>query len=84
LTAELSAVERQIGGAITSAAREQTVMDAFAGVPTAAQLRELDFAWEDGAAAVAALNRIITHDLPAAPAGGAAKPSAVPVPVRRR
>ncbi len=84
LTAELAAVERQIGGAITSAARLQTVMDAFAGVPTAAQLRDLEFAWEDGTAAVAALNRVITHDLPAAPAGGAAKPAAVPVPVRRR
>jgi hypothetical protein len=64
-------------------------MDAFNGVPTAAQLRELEFAWEDATAAVAALNRLIGQDLPAAyaAAGGGVKPpemKAVPTPVRRK
>lgn len=54
-------------------------MDAYEGVPTAAQLRELDWAWEDAVSAVSALNRMIQQDLPAL---GASSIPTAPLPVR--
>jgi len=42
----------------------ENAMDAYEGVPTAAQLRELDWAWDDAVAAVTSLNRIVQQDLP--------------------
>jgi hypothetical protein len=85
----VTGVQRQIAAALSSAARVQNAMDSFSGVPTAAQLRELDWAWEDATAAVSTLNRLIGHEVPAAyaAAGGgvrAAEVTAVPVPVRRK
>ena len=55
----------QLNAAITGAARAQSAIDAYEGAPTAAQLRELDWAWEDAAAGVAALNQLIEEDMPA-------------------
>jgi hypothetical protein len=39
-------------------------MDSYDGLPTAAQLRELEWAWEDAVTAVAALNKLIQHGMP--------------------
>jgi hypothetical protein len=63
-------------------------MDSYAGLPTAAQLRDLDWAWVDAVAAVIALNRLIQQDLPPLydALGGAARWSEIPpapLPVRR-
>ena len=66
LSLQATAVERQIAAVLNSSARVQNEMDGFAGLPTAAQLRELDWAWEDAAAAVSALNALIANDVPAA------------------
>jgi photosystem II stability/assembly factor-like uncharacterized protein len=88
LASQLAAADRQIVGVLSAAARVQNAMDAFAGVPTAAQLRDLDFLWEDATAAVAALNHVIGQDLPAAyaaaPGMAMAEMKPVPAPVRRR
>jgi hypothetical protein len=87
MEARAAAVERQINASVAAAGRVQSAMDAFSGVPTAAQLRDLDFAWEDAATAVAALNRLMSQELPAAYAEvGTAKMPAirpVPTPVRK-
>ena len=48
--------------ALAAAARAQAAIDSYDGVPTAAQLRELDWAWTDGVSAVTALNRLIEQD----------------------
>ena len=37
--------------------------DSYDGLPTAAQLQELDWAWSDGAAAVTALNRLLSRTI---------------------
>ena len=66
LSLAANAVERQIATVLNSAARVQNEMDGFAGPPTAAQLRELDWAWEDGEAAIVALNKLVAKDVPAA------------------
>ena len=88
LVGQLAVVERQVAVAYSLAARAQNDMDGFAGVPTAAQLRELDWAWEDATAAVAALNRLIGHDAPAAfAAAGMSAPAdwkTLPAPSRKR
>ncbi len=87
LSARAAAVERQINASVAAAGRVQGAMDAYAGVPTAAQLRDLDYAWEDAVTTVAALNRLMSQDLPAAYVeAGAAKPPViqpVPTPVRK-
>ena len=49
----------QIAHCLTDAYNVESAMDAYQGVPTAAQLRDLDWAWEDGIAAVTGLNRLI-------------------------
>ena len=36
-------------------------MDSYSGPPTAAQVQQLDLAWEDARAAVAALNAVIAY-----------------------
>jgi photosystem II stability/assembly factor-like uncharacterized protein len=59
----------QIAHCLTETYNLESAMDGYQGLPTAGQLRDLDWAWEDGIAAVAGLNRLI----------GA---SGVPVPVR--
>ncbi|HUB33616.1 MAG TPA: hypothetical protein VMA31_11325 [Bryobacteraceae bacterium] len=59
LSMEVSRAQNLSYNAMNGAARAQTAIDSYAGVPTAAQLRELDWAWEDAQAAVAALNHVI-------------------------
>jgi hypothetical protein len=62
----------QISHCSTDAYNVETAMDAYQGLPTAAQLQELDRVWSEGIAAVAGLNRLIEDT-------GLA---AVPIPVR--
>ncbi|HEX3742819.1 MAG TPA: hypothetical protein VHW09_02775 [Bryobacteraceae bacterium] len=62
----------QIAHCQTEAYSVETAMDAYQGLPTAAQMADLDRVWTDGIAAVAGLNRIIEDT----------GLSAVPVPVR--
>ena len=59
LALDVSQARNQAYNAINAAARVESDIDAYAGPPTAAQLRELDWAWSDAQAAVAALNRVI-------------------------
>ena len=61
---EVARLEGDLGRTVTAANRAETSMDSFEGLPTAAQLRELEWAWEDAVAAVAALNKLIQHGMP--------------------
>ena len=84
---DLSVVLAQLTSAISGASRAQSAIDAYEGIPTAAQLRELDWAWEDALAGVAALNEIIQGQMPDlyAAAGPSPRWSPVkPVPVPKR
>ena len=88
VTAQTLHVQSDLQRLLTNADNVEVAMDGYAGLPTAAQLRELDEAWEDAAAAVAALNGLIQRDLPPlySALGGAARwPEIQPVPalVRR-
>ena len=64
LAAESARVQTQISRSLMDAYNLETTMDAYQGTPTAAQLHDLDWVWEDAIAAVNALNRIIQQDLP--------------------
>ncbi|SPE34079.1 hypothetical protein SBA3_2090016 [Candidatus Sulfopaludibacter sp. SbA3] len=82
-----SAVTRlqvEISRAQQSAARLESVIDGYPGLPTAVQMRELDWAWEDAAKTVTELNRVLREDAPALYSpGGAWKPiPPVAVPAR--
>jgi photosystem II stability/assembly factor-like uncharacterized protein len=82
-TADVSRAEGQINSAMSAAARAQSAIDGYAGLPTAAQLRELEWAWADGMAAVDSLNTIIRNEMPpiyAAAGGGSKWPEVKPVP----
>lgn len=84
---ELAQAQAQIDRAITSAAQVENAMDGYDGLPTAAQFRQIDWAWEDAAAAANALNKVINESVPAAYSsmGGAVKPPALkPVAVPTR
>ena len=50
VTPEIAKVQTQINRAIASAAQVENAMDGYDGLPTAVQLRQLDWAWEDAAA----------------------------------
>jgi hypothetical protein len=76
---ESGEVQEQLSQALNDAYNLQSTMDAYEGLPTAAQLRELDWAWQDAVNAVGELNRLIQQDLPAL--GVTAVPAA-PVPVK--
>jgi photosystem II stability/assembly factor-like uncharacterized protein len=85
VTPEIAQASGEIDRAISSAAQVQNAMDAYDGLPTTAQMRQIDWAWQDAAAAANALNRVIRESLPAAYSamGGAVrtpviKPVAVP------
>jgi len=76
----------QVARALTGAGQAQGAMDGYGGLPTAAQLRQLDWAWEDALAGVSALNQVIRQDMPSvyAAVGGAVyfpevQPVAAPV-----
>jgi hypothetical protein len=56
---DVSQAGNQAYNAINAAARVEADIDAYAGPPTAAQLRELDRAWADAQASGAALNHVI-------------------------
>jgi photosystem II stability/assembly factor-like uncharacterized protein len=56
---ELARAQSEIARTLALAAVVQNALDAYEGRPTAAQLRQLDWAWDDALAAVAALNRAI-------------------------
>jgi ABC-type transporter Mla subunit MlaD len=84
---DLAKALAQLSAAITGAARVQAAMDAYEGAPTAAQLRELNWAWEDASAGVTALNQLIEESMP--PLYGAAGASSrwtplKPVPLPKR
>jgi hypothetical protein len=66
LSGELTRIVMQFGNAAGEASRVQAAIDSYEGAPTAAQLRELDWAWEDALEAVAALNKLIREEIPAA------------------
>ncbi len=76
VTPEIARAQAQIDRAIASAAQVQNAMDGYDGLPTAAQLRQVDWAWEDAIASAAALNKLIAESIPAAYAsmGGAVRP----------
>jgi len=87
ITPRIAQVQGEIDRAIASAAQVENAMDAYDGLPTAAQLHQIDWAWQDADAAANGLNRLIRESLPSAYAamGGAVKPPAlkpVPVPMR--
>lgn len=84
---EVTRAQAQVDRAIASAAQVQNAIDGYDGLPTTAQLRQVDWAWEDAIASAKALNKLITESVPAAYAsmGGAVRPprvEAVSVPVR--
>jgi hypothetical protein len=88
VAAQAAQLQGQILRPLTNAYNLEAAMDGYAGVPTAAQLRELDEAWDDAIAGVAALNGLIQRDLPPLynALGGSAKWSEihpVPAPARR-
>jgi hypothetical protein len=87
VTPEISKAQAEIDRAIGSAAQVENAMDGYDGLPTTAQLRQIDWAWEDAAAAANALNKLIKESIPAAYSsmGGAVKPPALkPVAVPAR
>ncbi len=86
--ADLLRAQGDVNRALAGAANAQGAMDSYAGVPTAAQLRQLDWAWEDAATGIAALNKVIRESMPKAygVAGSATKREEVkplPTPARK-
>ncbi len=87
IAAEAARIQAQLSRAMSSAASVQNAIDSYDGLPTAAQLRQLDWAWQDGVAGVAALNRLIQQDMPTLN-GALGRPQqppevkAAPIPVR--
>ncbi len=77
VTPQITKAQAQVDRAITAAAQAENAMESYGGLPTAAQLRQNDWAWEDGVAAATAVNKLITEALPAAYSsmGGAVTPS---------
>ncbi len=87
LMPQITQAQQQIDRAIGEAAQVENAMDAYDGLPTESQFRQIDWAWEDAAASANALNKVIRESLPTAfsAMGGAVKaPSvgAVRVPTR--
>ena len=72
--AALALVEKADSGAVSvqtalnrtlNAARGvQGAMDGYDGLPTEAQLRQLDWAWEDATANILALNKLVGESMP--------------------
>jgi hypothetical protein len=81
--ADVARAQGQVGATIGTAARIQGAIDGYAGLPTATQLRELEWAFADGLGAIDTLNDIILHQMPGiwATAGGSTKwPEVKPIP----
>jgi hypothetical protein len=88
VTGQVSQVQGQIARILNNASNLEDAIDGYAGVPTAAQLRQLDWIWEDAAAGASTVNRLIRQDLPPlySAFGGAGRGSEVqpvPLPVRQ-
>ena len=49
---------------LTAARNLQTAMDAYAGLPTEAQLRQLAWIWQDAAANAESLNKLLAESMP--------------------
>jgi hypothetical protein len=62
--ASVTATQAALNRTLNSARAVQTAMDGYDGLPTEAQLRQLDWAWEDAAAGASALNRIVGGSMP--------------------
>jgi len=75
LTAQATELLEQIAHCLTDAYNVESAIDSYQGVPTSAQLRDLDHAWADGIAAAEGLNRLIEEM-------GVSGAATVPVPVR--
>jgi len=87
VTLEVAQVQGQVDRAIASAAQAENTMDGYDGLPTEAQLRQIDWSWQDATAAVNALNKVIRESIPEAykSMGGAVKlPELKPVAVPAR
>jgi photosystem II stability/assembly factor-like uncharacterized protein len=83
---QLESAQSGIVRTIMMAGRLEAAIDNYDGPPTLAQRHELDWASEDGAAAVKALNKLIEHEMPAVykALGDAEKwPAVKPVPTSR-
>ncbi len=84
---EITRLQGEIGRTLQMAARAQSAIDAYPGVPTAAQTRDLDWAWDDAAKSVTDLNRILHDEMAgvySALAPGAAWKEIAPVAVPER
>jgi photosystem II stability/assembly factor-like uncharacterized protein len=88
VAAQAVEVQGQLTRSLTSANNLELAIDGYQGLPTAAQLREIEWTWEDTVACVTALNRLIQQDLPPLldALGGASRWTEIPpapLPVRR-
>jgi photosystem II stability/assembly factor-like uncharacterized protein len=86
-TAEITRVQGQVDRAIAAAAQAENAMESYDGLPTAAQLKQIEWAWEDGTAAAVAVNKLILESLPAAyssMAGSVTMPKLDPVKLPAR
>jgi hypothetical protein len=84
---EAGRIVMQLNSAMNQAARAQSAIDAYEGAPTAAQVREVEWAWEDGLAAITSLNRLIREEMPSVyeAAGASARWRPIdPVPAPKR
>ena len=63
VAAGISRAQHQVEQAMTGAVTVQNAVDGYSGLPTGSQLRQLDWAWEDGVAGVADLNQVIQQDM---------------------
>ncbi|HLK67999.1 MAG TPA: hypothetical protein VKU19_31415 [Bryobacteraceae bacterium] len=79
---EVSHVQGQIARTLTAAGSVQSSIDAYEGLPTGAQLQQLQWAWDDAVAVVASLNKLIGQDMPSLPSnseGGSKFPELKPL-----
>ena len=85
LSGEISRAQGQVDRAIGAGAQVQNAIDGYDGLPTAQQLHQLDWAWEDAAAAVSGWNKVVSESVPATFASLGVKPPVVkPVAVPAR
>jgi photosystem II stability/assembly factor-like uncharacterized protein len=87
VTPEITKAQTQVDRAIAAAAQVENAMEGYDGLPTAAQLRQIDWAWEDGRTSTIAVNKLITESAPAvySSLGGAVKlPTLNPVAIPAR
>jgi hypothetical protein len=64
VSTELGQVQGDIARVMLAASRLENTIDSYPGLPTAAQSRELDWAWEDAVKAVSTLNHILHEEMP--------------------